>query len=209
MTAQLSTLPAMELRDLLGAALEEAQTIVSKSEEEIYIDGRIDKRHSKGIWIGVGVIFLVFLPAVILSIILNDELLIALFCVTALISMVIGLVITFRASRKLTRITNNLTNDLLRQRDEEVVALIQNATRLPYIPADYRSMVALEYMIGLLDNGRADTWRECVDKWEEQMHRWTLETNSAEAAYHSAEAARYAESASRAAKWAAAGAWRR
>jgi hypothetical protein len=88
------------------------------------------------------------------------------------------------------------------QANTEIVQLLQNATALPYIPTDYWSTVALEYMIGLLDNGRATTWAECADKFEEQKHRWTVES-------YTAEAARYAESASRAAKWAAAGAWTR
>ncbi|MCL1952402.1 MAG: hypothetical protein FWF60_06200 [Oscillospiraceae bacterium] len=90
--------------------------------------------------------------------------------------------------------------------DEELVQLFKNATALKTVPVDYYSSLALEYMVSLLDKGRAATWAECADKYEEQAHRWKLETNTAEAA-------RYAENASRAASsaaiWAMVGAWRR
>jgi len=86
--------------------------------------------------------------------------------------------------------------------DEEIVQLIQDAKVLKILPTDYWSPVALEYMIDLLDKGRATAWAQCADKYEEQVHRWALETNTAEAA-------RYAESASQAATWAALGAWLR
>jgi hypothetical protein len=63
------------------------------------------------------------------------------------------------------------------------------------IPSEYRLFSAMQYMKVQIENGRANTWKECVDLFEEQVHRWRVEYNTALNAQYSAEAAAYARSA--------------
>jgi len=56
----------------------------------------------------------------------------------------------------------------------------QSYTAFEAIPEDYVNSLALETMLRFIANGRADTWKVCVDMFEEQKHRWLLENNSAE-----------------------------
>jgi len=84
--------------------------------------------------------------------------------------------------------------------EKEATAYLLN-TQINIIPKDYRSSFALDYMAKCLVNGKADTWRECVELWEQQLHRWTVEINTAEAAEHSAEAAKAAKAAAFFSAW--------
>jgi len=196
LTTQLTVMPATELRNLLSAALGEAQVIVSKTEEKGTVGkGLLDKRqYSKGVFIGLAILVLGMLLSVLGTLGTITGARLGATTVIGVVVMIIGGAMVVGGSIKNVGKAKS-------QIDEELARLLQNTSALPCIPTDYWSTTALEYMIGLLDNGRATTWVQCADKYEEQVHRWTVEENTAEAV-------RYAESASRAAKWAAIGAWR-
>jgi len=196
MNTQLTVMPAMDLREALNAALGEARAIEAKAEEH----EKFSTETTKGMGLfSLG--FFIMLMSILLSVLLKGAEMAVPFYLIPLIPIGAGcflLVLGIVRWRKSIAKRKALKQGL----DDELTQLIQTVTVLQAFPTDYCNSVALRYMVDLLDKGRADTWRECVDKWEEQVHRWTLEANSAEAA-------RYAKSAASAASWAAIGAWGR
>jgi len=185
----------MELRNVLSTALGEARTIEAKTEA-------VNRTANRGIFPSAGSMLLC------LGLFFGGTAIIGIIQLVMGIKLPIAAVIILETLGAVSSLIIFLKNVISRTKsfkqigDEEIRQLLQNATALPSIPADYCSSLALAYMIDLLDKGRATTWAECADKYEEQVHRWTLEANSAEAAA-------YAKSAASAARWAAIGAWSR
>ena len=188
MTTQLTVMPAIELRDVLHTALCEVRPIEAKCEEKV--------KGNEWSQAGIGFVCVGLLVGMFAVALLWDGISGAGIIILLITLGLIALGIMFGMKKR----ARNLA--FKQKTDEEIAQLFQCATIIHSLPTDYWSTVALEYMLGLLDKGRATTWAECADKYEEQVHRWTVEVNTAEAA-------RYAASASRTAKWAAVGAWRR
>lgn len=204
MNTQLTVMPAMELRDVLDVAFGWVRAIEAKFAEKqsglkTSMAGTIAAILIGAIPLGIGLLLLLVTSSAANPTKNLDSL--PTLRTAGIILVLIGAgiyVLAFLSAGK-----RKAKNRVFEQRmDAEIAQLFQGATVLHAIPGDYRNAVALEYMIGLIDKGRADTWRECVDKYEEQVHRWTVETNTEEAV-------RYAASAASAARWAAIGAWTR
>jgi len=188
MNTQLTAMPAAQLRNLLGAALSWVRLIEPKFQSrELNRTGTRDA--SIFIWVICLVSALMFGGA---AFAFDSPIVAIVFSLMAVGSILSAIIFSSRSREK------SIANK--QQIDDEIAELLQEATVLHLLPVDYCSSLALEYMIDLLDKGRASTWRECADKYEEQVHRWTVEANSAEAV-------RYAASAARSASWAAIGAW--
>jgi hypothetical protein len=89
--------------------------------------------------------------------------------------------------------------------ESEIEKLIRESEYLPLLPNGYRTFLAVDTMIGYIENGRADSWKECTALFEEQKHRWKIEQNSEEALQYQAFAALAAQSAASSANVAAVG----
>ena len=55
-----------------------------------------------------------------------------------------------------------------------------NAEHMAFLPADYWYPIATDYLIKMVQTGRAATLSEALDKYDEQLHRWKLEEASAQ-----------------------------
>lgn len=47
--------------------------------------------------------------------------------------------------------------------------------KIDFIPKEYQYSIAIEFFYTVLNNGRADDWKECMNLYEEQIHRWKME----------------------------------
>jgi len=191
-TTQLTVMPRAELRNLLYAALSEIRPIEAKLAEKKTVTAKSRKKAMSSAFFALAVI--VFLLGCIFSFWMS------LAGVTAAAALLFGPAVFIPLGIVVRKKEREKARAYAQWMDEELVQLFRNAAALKEVPNDYCSSLALEYMVNLLDKGRASTWADCTDKYEEQVHRWKLETNTAEAA-------RYAESAAKAATWAAIGTW--
>lgn len=55
-----------------------------------------------------------------------------------------------------------------------------NAEQMAFLPSDYWYPIATDYLMKMLQTGRAATLSEALDKYDEQLHRWKLEDASAQ-----------------------------
>jgi len=85
---------------------------------------------------------------------------------------------------------------------ENALNACEQSAALMSIPPAYRYSFAMEQMLQLVLNRRANTWVECADKYEELVHRIRLEQTAEEAlelnaisAYYSSQAASSARAA--------------
>jgi hypothetical protein len=62
-------------------------------------------------------------------------------------------------------------------------------------------------MLGCLQSGKADTWKECVDQYDDRVHKWILEENSRRTLEAAQPTQAAAQNAASNAAWAAIGIW--
>jgi len=54
----------------------------------------------------------------------------------------------------------------------------KRAEYIPLLPKGYCYSLAVKTMIGFIENGRADSWKELTREYEEQCHRWEMQADS-------------------------------
>ena len=133
-----------------------------------------------------------------------------------IITIPFSILIYYSYKKKLNKMEekiNQQINDVLivaNQCENKAQDKRNNVVYLPAVPKGYCYSLALETMIEIIANGRANTWQELADRYEEQYHRWTLEEMSRkklEAQIRQAQATEETlQQARKAANWAAIGA---
>ena len=147
MATQLTTMPAAELRSLFHAALGEVRLIEAKQEEK---EIAIRKIKDKDTW----AILLIVFGAM------------GLILLVGIVLLVPGIILLKKNKAKTLATQQSF--------DEEITEFHQNATNLRVLPPRCRSSRALEYMIELLDYGRAFTWQECAKECERWLQNEVL-----------------------------------
>lgn len=81
-----------------------------------------------------------------------------------------------RCMAQINSITD-MKHDLEKNREIAVKKLLPE---IQFVPANYRYLIAVQYMLEAFQNQRADTFKEAINLYEEQLHRWKLENASAQ-----------------------------
>lgn len=67
--------------------------------------------------------------------------------------------------------------------NKEIMSVIpwcrEELKKIDFIPKEYQYGIAIDFFYKVLNNGRADSLKECMNLYEEQIHRWKLESNIA------------------------------
>ena len=92
---------------------------------------------------------------------------------------IIGLSYNANYKRCMTQINAiaDSKHNLEKNREVEVKKLLPE---IQFVPANYRYLIAVQYMLEAFQNQRADTFKEAINLYEEQLHRWKLENASAQ-----------------------------
>jgi len=202
MASQLATMSAMELRSLLCTALKEIRPIEAKRNKK----KKDTEKFAFGI-AGAIIMIVVFGIAEIIGIgftingLVDYHERILVSGITTLLIATGGITLGIVLLKKLRTKARAVKQKI----DKEIVQHLQRCRAIHVFHKDYRNTRTLNYMIALLDKGRATTWMECADKYEEQKHRWAVEINAARAAAAAEEAAYEASRAANAAE----AAWRK
>ena len=101
---------------------------------------------------------------------------------------------TFHGMKLLKQDASVSINDLQPRLDAALYAC-ERSLALNNIPPAYRYSYAMEQMMQLVQNFRANTWMECADRYEEMMHRIRMEAHAKETAELAALSAFYAKQA--------------
>ena len=48
--------------------------------------------------------------------------------------------------------------------------------KIAYVPQEYQYSIAIDFFYMVLNNGRAENLKECMNLFEEQVHRWKMES---------------------------------
>ena len=121
------------------------------------------------------------------------------------IAAVGGLFLMFYAIRLATKMSKahfNTQAGELQPRLDAALTACERSSALLSVPPAYRYSFAMESMLQLVQNRRANTWVECADKYEEMVHRLQVQQSleeiqelSAISAYYTMQAAKNARAA--------------
>lgn len=59
--------------------------------------------------------------------------------------------------------------------NQSVVKSYELLPAIEFIPKEYQYSIAINFFCDVLRNGRADSFKECMNLYEEQLHRWKIE----------------------------------
>ena len=125
-----------------------------------------------------------------------------LILIIGILMLVVPYFITKSRIKDFTNTLEEYKNQLIDFEKKQMDAL-DGFFEIKKIPSTYRYPLALDTMLGFVENFRASTWKECADKYEEQLHRWQLEANGAESLRLQREIRNLTESTAKSAKAAA------
>jgi len=125
--------------------------------------------------------------------------------VIAVICLLVSVSIIFYAihfAHKTAKGHTDVKIDTLKPHLEAALCACEQSTAIMSIPPAYRYSFAMEQMLQLVENRRANTWVECADKYEELVHRLRMQQATEEiieltaiSAYYTAQAASSARAA--------------
>ncbi|GHU34696.1 hypothetical protein FACS1894105_01930 [Clostridia bacterium] len=112
---------------------------------------------------------------------------------------IILLIFKFRALSKYTKDsiadTNQICDNYFEANRNQANDIWSRFIAYPAVPSDYRQPLLVSLMLGFVQSGKAESWKECLNLADEQIHRWALEDNTEEAKLYAQQAAIYAEAA--------------